>query len=207
MRLTKAIMQTDEGQQESHFRNELHPSGTMSRPSTSLPLQDLATHVNGLQPDNPESSASLPPRQSQTQMASSQAVTYEFIYDLYYPIPPPVRLPANSEWTTVCGVYSPEKCPPMARRNPNDPAHRFHCPRCDKTFTRRYTVKLHFTGCIAKHGNPEALRWLDHSSLGLNLGVQLDRARRYQPRARNWYNVRRSQCFSGRFPANPGLQG
>ena len=206
MRLTSFITQTDEGQQESHLRNEVYPNDPISGPSISLPLQDIATHVDWLQPDNLESSAS-PLRQPQTQAASLPAVTYDFINDLYYPIFLPMRLPANSEWTTVCGVYSPEKSLPMVRHNTNDPAHKFHCPRCDKTFTRRYTVKLHFTGCIAKHGNPEALRWLDHPSLGLNRGVQLDHVRLYQPRARNWYNVRRSQCFSGRFPANPALHG
>lgn len=41
----------------------------------------------------------------------------------------------------------------------------YHCPRCDNRFTRRSGVKIHFSGCIYKHGNPHALKWNDHISL------------------------------------------
>lgn len=41
----------------------------------------------------------------------------------------------------------------------------YHCPRCDSRFGRRSGVKIHFSGCIYKHGNPHALKWNDHISL------------------------------------------
>lgn len=43
-------------------------------------------------------------------------------------------------------------------KNPGKP-HR--CPRCFATFTRRYTIKQHFPGCIERTGNPQNLSWDD----------------------------------------------
>ena len=69
----------------------------------------------------------------------------------------------NETYTESCGVYSPEKVPPVRKsQRKHSP---YHCPRCDGRFTWRAVVKLHFRGCIARHGNPEALRWNDHTSL------------------------------------------
>ena len=66
-------------------------------------------------------------------------------------------------YTAVCGVYSPEKM------SPNREAHKrdfpYHCPRCDKRLSTRGSVKMHFPDCIAKYGNPDALKWNDHVSL------------------------------------------
>ncbi|CAF9932362.1 hypothetical protein IMSHALPRED_008872 [Imshaugia aleurites] len=59
-----------------------------------------------------------------------------------------------------CRVYLPEKV------SPDTPSEKqYHCPRCDKTFEARRTVKHHFARCITKHGNPDALKWTDHISL------------------------------------------
>ena len=63
--------------------------------------------------------------------------------------------------TNVCGVFSPEKKPPVKRSSHGE----FHCPRCDSQFTRSKGVNYHFEGCIAKYGNPRSLRWNDHPSL------------------------------------------
>ena len=66
-------------------------------------------------------------------------------------------------YTAVCGVYSPEKMPPTWKGSQLDLP--YHCPRCDRRLSKRVYVKSHFSDCIAKHGNPDALRWNDHISL------------------------------------------
>ncbi len=63
--------------------------------------------------------------------------------------------------TDVCGVYSPEKKPPVKRSCRGV----FHCPRCDSQFTTSNTVNYHFEKCIARYGNPRSLKWNDHPSL------------------------------------------
>lgn len=75
---------------------------------------------------------------------------------------PNYRKPRVGGPTNVCGVFSPEKKPPVKRSSRGD----FHCPRCDSQFTRPTGVNYHFEDCIAKHGNPSSLRWDDHPSLG-----------------------------------------
>ena len=85
-------------------------------------------------------------------------------------MPPLVETRNRDHWfrsdkrvlTQVCGVYSPEKVPPSNKPKKGYP---FPCPRCAETFTRRDSVKRHFPGCILKHGNPNALKWIDHPSL------------------------------------------
>ncbi len=63
--------------------------------------------------------------------------------------------------TDVCGVFSPEKKPPVKRS-----CHgAFHCPRCDSQFTTSKGVNYHFEKCIATYGNPRSLKWDDHPSL------------------------------------------
>lgn len=82
----------------------------------------------------------------------------------------------NVTYTKFCGVYSPEKVPPLANsQNADSP---YQCPRCRNKFTRSGIVKKHFLRCITKHGNPDALRWNDHSSLQpLRKGERRDEAR------------------------------
>ena len=63
--------------------------------------------------------------------------------------------------TSVCGVFSPEKKPPVKRSNHGA----FHCPRCDSHFTTSSGVNYHFEKCVALYGNPRSLRWHDHPSL------------------------------------------
>ena len=75
---------------------------------------------------------------------------------------PNYRKPRVGGLTNVCGVFSPEKKPPVKRSSHGD----FHCPRCDSQFTRPRGVNYHFEDCIAKYGNPSSLRWDDHPSLG-----------------------------------------
>ena len=66
-------------------------------------------------------------------------------------------------YTTVCGVYSPEKSTPV--KNFNRGNGDFCCPRCESNFTRPKTVKDHFHACVSKHGNPHALRFTDHFTM------------------------------------------
>lgn len=74
------------------------------------------------------------------------------------------NVPRNNEWTTVCGIVTPgHDHVPSSKKLLADA--KYHCPRCDTPFSRRYTVKQHFPGCIHKHGNPKGLRWIDHPSL------------------------------------------
>lgn len=74
---------------------------------------------------------------------------------------PKYRKPRSRGPTNVCGIFSPEKKPPVKRSTRGE----FHCPRCDSQFTRSSGVNLHFETCIAKYGNPRSLRWNDHPSL------------------------------------------
>ena len=79
--------------------------------------------------------------------------------------------------TSVCGVYSMEKCSPKkieARRG------HFHCPRCDTQFTRSCNVKGHFVRCITMHGNPDCLKWTDHPSLEKTASFYARNGRRTQ---------------------------
>ena len=79
----------------------------------------------------------------------------------------------DDTYTEFRGVYSPAILAPIAK---NDSP--YHCPRCGSKFTHRTTVKKHFPGCIIRHGNPDALRWNDHSSLKpLRKGGLKDQAR------------------------------
>ena len=71
------------------------------------------------------------------------------------------RKPRTGGPTNACGVFSPEKQPPVKRSSHGE----FHCPRCDSQFTTSKGVYYHFEMCIAKHGNPKSLSWDDHSSL------------------------------------------
>ncbi len=66
-------------------------------------------------------------------------------------------------YTDVCGVYSAEVLKPVKKTN--DGNGDFCCPRCGSNFTRRKTVKDHFPSCVAKHGNPQRLRFTDHPSM------------------------------------------
>lgn len=74
---------------------------------------------------------------------------------------PKYRKPRIRGPTDVCGVFSPEKKPPVKRSTSGE----FHCPRCDSQFTTSSSVNFHFETCIAKYGNPRSLRWNDHPSL------------------------------------------
>ena len=71
----------------------------------------------------------------------------------------------NDGYTTVCGVFSPEtsKPPPVKKFNPGQGD--YCCPRCGSNYTRPKTVKDHFFGCVTKHGNPNKLRFTDHTSM------------------------------------------
>ena len=96
------------------------------------------------------------------------------------------NLSHNDELTPVCGVFSADMGPTTYSRRPvalTEPNLIYHCPRCEKPFSRRYTVKQHFPGCVRKFGNPHSLKWLDHPSLG--------GACSYRTRHPNSYNVRR----------------
>lgn len=81
----------------------------------------------------------------------------------------------NDTYTEFCGVYSPGKLSPVKNnRNPDLP---YHCPRCNNNFAGRNNVKVHFSICIIKHGNPDAFRWNDHISLKRRKGEIKDKAR------------------------------
>ena len=73
----------------------------------------------------------------------------------------PGRKPRVGGPTSVCGVYSPEKKPPVKRSNHGA----FHCPRCDSQYTTSKGVNYHFEKCVALFGNPKSLKWNDHPSL------------------------------------------
>ena len=96
--------------------------------------------------------------------------------------PPRMANPRNSELTSVCGVVSTEKRRAVHTHS-KDPHFLYHCPRCDKGLSRRYTVKQHFPGCILKHGNPEGLKWTDHPSM--------QGSRPYHTRRPNGWNFNR----------------
>lgn len=68
----------------------------------------------------------------------------------------------TSGYTRFCGVYSKEKATPKKVKTLGGP---YHCPRCDTQFTRADRVMRHFVGCITKCGNPDSLKWTDHTSL------------------------------------------
>ena len=74
---------------------------------------------------------------------------------------PKDRKPRICGPTDVCGVFSPEKKPPVKRSTHGE----FHCPRCDSQYTTSNSVNYHFETCIAKYGNPKSLKWNDHPSL------------------------------------------
>lgn len=111
--------------------------------------------------------------------------------------PPPIdmaNIPRNSEWTSVCGIVSAGEdqlshmIAPQTAINTN---FKYHCPRCDKGFSRRYTVKQHFTSCVKKYGNPKGLKWVDHPSLASRTA--------YATRKPNTWNLRRSSPRKHRF--------
>lgn len=66
-------------------------------------------------------------------------------------------------YTNVCGVRSPATSTPIKKYNPGK--GEFCCPRCESNFTRPKSVKDHFPYCVAKCGNPQALRFTDHPSM------------------------------------------
>lgn len=70
----------------------------------------------------------------------------------------------DDNFTDVCGVFSPEKAKPFKRYNYGKGS--FCCPRCRSNFTRPKSVKDHFSDCVGKYGNPQALRYNDHPSMG-----------------------------------------
>jgi uncharacterized C2H2 Zn-finger protein len=113
--------------------------------------------------------------------------------------PPPIvttNVPRNNEWTTVCGVVSPGEDQLSHKTDPKTSVFanfKYHCPRCDKRFSRRYTVKQHFTSCINKHGNPKGLKWIDHPSLDI-------KGYSYATRKPNGWNLSRSK------PQNRGFR-
>ena len=75
------------------------------------------------------------------------------------------------------GVFSPPKVPPA--RSSQITVSPYHCPRCDTKMASRRAIKQHFSRCIMKHGNPDALKWDDHASLQpLRQGEIKDKARR-----------------------------
>ena len=120
-----------------------------------------------------------------------------------YPVPTTSsQLPPASELTQYCGIFSPAKGADrlsMTAQRLTDPKFKYHCPRCDKRFSRRFTVKQHFPACINKYGNPQSLKWLDHASLNDSPG-----GCHYAPRRKNAYNMRRGQEVRQRssLPAN-----
>ena len=69
----------------------------------------------------------------------------------------------DDEYTDVCGIYSPEISTPIKKYNHGK--GKFCCPRCGSNFTRPKSVKDHFPFCILKCGNPQALRYTDHTSM------------------------------------------
>ena len=107
------------------------------------------------------------------------SITYEQTMQLH----DPTLMGRNEFYTSVCGAYSPEIRAPVKKATRPGKSFSYHCPRCDTQFSRRYTVKQHFTGCIARYGNPHSLRWIDHPSL-MNTS-------NYSPRAHNPWNKRR----------------
>lgn len=66
-------------------------------------------------------------------------------------------------YTIACGVFSPERAPPVKKVNPK--AGDFYCPRCGSNYTRAKTVKDHFPSCVLKYGNPDSLRYNSHESM------------------------------------------
>ena len=153
-----------------------------SGPSTQLELSqalDLATQ------------AAVSQFQADPSVQGSQAPIPAFVNTAGYPVPTPSsQSPPASELTEYCGVYSPAIGNPhhsMSAEQLADPKLKYHCPRCDKRFTRRFTAKQHFPRCIKKYGNPRSLKWDDHASLR-------DCAHgRYIPRSKNAYNMRRAR--------------
>ena len=88
--------------------------------------------------------------------------------------------PTNDDsYTKFCGVWSLEEQSPTRNDRCTDSA--YHCPRCNKGFTRRTVVKEHFPHCITMHGNPHRLRWDDHVSLRpIRKGETKDEARTHE---------------------------
>lgn len=72
-------------------------------------------------------------------------------------------------YTEVCEIFSPSlHDPPLQPRGNSALGNlRYHCPRCDTTYSRPHTVKQHFPRCIETNGNPDSLRWFDHESNNL----------------------------------------
>ena len=69
--------------------------------------------------------------------------------------------PMHEAETAYCGQRSKEIKKPSENVAVKPARFRFQCPRCRTRFSRPYTIKRHFPGCIRKHGNPLALKWLD----------------------------------------------
>lgn len=60
-------------------------------------------------------------------------------------------------YTDVCGVSSSAKANPVKKSNPGKGD--FYCPRCGSNSTKHKPVKDHLPDCIAKCGNPNAIRY------------------------------------------------
>ena len=74
------------------------------------------------------------------------------------------RAHARSDgYSVVYGVYSPEIF--VRVKSDNRGKEDYCCPRCGSNYTRPYSVKDHFSYCISKHRNPQALRFTAHPSL------------------------------------------
>lgn len=93
----------------------------------------------------------------------------------------------SREETAVCGTCYPELQPPTPLANPTTANFKYECPRCHKRFSRRYTIKQHFPGCIKKRGNPDSLKWNDNDSSDNT----------YKPRKENSWNAMRKQIKVG----------
>lgn len=125
----------------------------------------------------------------------SEAQSYEAVnYHHYQPMLPTqpwagslITTGKAEPQTPVCGVYCPEKRKPYPKAKSGSSNFRFECPRCSTRFSRRYSVKSHFPGCIDRYGNPDALKWNEHAS-----------TQGYQPRKRNPYNIFRSLSKTGK---------
>lgn len=177
------------------------PSASAS--STCIPTPSLATYNLGPQQLSYPLSNPVYISYGAPQPSSKSSLIYGNITSGLVWTPPPIdmtNIPRNSEWTTVCGIVSAGADQVSHKSAPETPVNtklKYHCPRCDKCFTRRYTVKQHFTGCINRHGNPKGLKWVDHSSLDLT-------ASRYATRKPNGWNLHRSKTRNQRFPQMAG---
>lgn len=171
------------------------PSGSYPRLPSIVPLheirmgpnQSIFRPGNGWEPIMYEAAASRQPmmaaasRQPMVAAASRQPTMAAASRQPMMP-PDSAAGPVNGE-TPVCGVYSPEiKKPQPKVKGASCLNFKYECPRCHTKYSRRYTVKQHFPGCIVKYGNPDSLKWSSHDS-----------TKDYKSRKENSYNQDRKQ--------------